>query len=379
VPSRGHAALVHLLASVAHGTRVTPPSSPDAFRDLVETASAAGLAPAVAFALREAPTPAEIAASLRASVAAARARNAIASRDLAQIVDGLRGAGVDAMPLKGPALADWLYPDPTLRPFSDLDLLVRGDDVVRADELLRSLGYTRGLATDAHDWAFDVAWDGETLYDRKDGARVDLHWRLINGARYAWDTAAASAVWERAIEIEVANRRMPSLCPEDLCLYLALHLAVPHAGVGLVWQWDIALLLARYGAAMDWDAVTSEAARWRVRRAVGFGLATVAGTFGIEVPDHAMRSLAGRGAGRRVARWLADDARRPLRARLEPIAPIALADDARGAAHALRQALWPDAAWMRARYGAGRSWGRRYVDHYRRATRVVLAMAGRRR
>jgi hypothetical protein len=92
-----------------------------------------------------------------------------------------------------------------------------------------------------------------------------------------------------------------------------------------------------------------------------------------------MRSLAGRGAGRRVARWLADDARRPLRARLEPIAPIALADDARGAAHALRQALWPDAAWMRARYGAGRSWGRRYVDHYRRATRVVLAMAGRRR
>ena len=44
------------------------------------------------------------------------------------------------IPLKGPALAEALYPDPGLRPFTDLDLLVRREDAARAVALLGEVG-----------------------------------------------------------------------------------------------------------------------------------------------------------------------------------------------------------------------------------------------
>src|SRR5690348_11565288 len=56
-------------------------------------------------------------------------RLAVHSRATGRTLAGLAQAGLDPLTLKGPALAQLVYSDPALRPFADLDLLVRECEV----------------------------------------------------------------------------------------------------------------------------------------------------------------------------------------------------------------------------------------------------------
>jgi hypothetical protein len=65
----------------------------------------------------------------------------LAGAQLGEILTAFARAGVAVIVLKGPALASEHYPDPALRPFTDLDLLVRRHDRDRAIDVLSAVGY----------------------------------------------------------------------------------------------------------------------------------------------------------------------------------------------------------------------------------------------
>lgn len=91
----------------------------------------------------------------------------------------LEAAGLPALLLKGADFADQLYPRPALRSFTDIDLLVRPEDFVRAGRVLLAEGCTRhsdGPLKHAAAYGEEVyllAVAGVTL-------RVELHWNLVN-------------------------------------------------------------------------------------------------------------------------------------------------------------------------------------------------------
>ena len=70
-----------------------------------------------------------------------RRRNDIYSRVLREVLDAFNAAGIDAVVLKGAALAHVLYPAVGLRPMSDIDLLVDPQLTRRAQALLAELGF----------------------------------------------------------------------------------------------------------------------------------------------------------------------------------------------------------------------------------------------
>ncbi len=72
----------------------------------------------------------------------------LVARDISRAVAALQSAGLEPVLLKGWAAAR-LYPEPGLRPYSDLDLYVRPDWSLRATAVLRDLGRTR-LPVDLH-------------------------------------------------------------------------------------------------------------------------------------------------------------------------------------------------------------------------------------
>ncbi|PYO17213.1 MAG: hypothetical protein DMD88_21200, partial [Candidatus Rokuibacteriota bacterium] len=67
------------------------------------------------------------------------------------------------------------------------------------------------------------------------------------------------AVWDRAVRVRVAGQEALGLCPEDLLLYLAVHLAVHHALVGLLWYYDLYLVIERWADTLDWEALIARA------------------------------------------------------------------------------------------------------------------------
>jgi hypothetical protein len=94
------------------------------------------------------------------------ARTLAADAAGAEVLRALDAAGVIAMLLKGPTVADWLYPADA-RPYVDIDVLVAPTQAAAAADVLTRLGfapYPRFVSPHAHPWQRAA-----------DQAEIDLH------------------------------------------------------------------------------------------------------------------------------------------------------------------------------------------------------------
>jgi hypothetical protein len=242
------------------------------------------------------------------------------------------------------------------------------------DAALRELGHRR--VADEHSWDFDVTYDGATLYETPGGVRIDLHWALLTEPRFVWNAGEAE-VWERSTPITVAGAAARSLGREDLVLYLAAHLAVHHTLAGLLRYHDLARVVRHEAAALDWAALLTRAARWRVRRALFFALLGARALFEAPVPPAILAALRPRGPRARLLAALVGGGDDRRLVRLEHLVTLLLVDRGCDVGSALGRALWPSAGWMRARYGiATGSAPALYCAHARRLGGVVRGAAG---
>jgi hypothetical protein len=314
--------------------------------------------------------PLAVCERLRRDLVEGTAHHLLLSGELGRLLKCFEGERIPVIPLKGLALGETLYRHPALRPCADLDLLIRREHLERVDDLLRHLGYRR--LADAHSFRFDVAYDHATLYEVTSGVRVDLHWGLLSDPRYSWDEREAEAVWDRAVRIRVAGEEALGLCPEDLLLYLTVHLAVHHALVGLLWYYDLYLVLERWAATLDWAALSVRASRWRVRTALYFGLREVETLFGARAPAALMVSVQPRGPRAAAMAWLLRHRAPAQRRSLEHLIALLLVDRGRDLLATLRAVLLPSSGWLEARYGgvASSRFGY-YLSHYQRLGQVM--------
>ena len=166
--------------------------------------------------------------------------------DLASIeaISALREAGLDCILLKGPSLAQWLYPVPTSRSYSDCDLLVAASDIGSAGNVLGKLGY-------APEGIEELKGDRPLLshpWTRADGVAVDLHHGLP-GAE-----APVERVWEvlsKATDnMELRGEQVTVLNEPARTAHVVLH-AAQHGGGGPVV--DLAQALERLSRS-KWQA-----------------------------------------------------------------------------------------------------------------------------
>jgi hypothetical protein len=113
-----------------------------------------------------------------------------------RVVQSLEGAGIRAVPLKGPTLAAELHGDEALREYADIDVLVARADLDRSAAALALLGWTHGDQGDAEPWLHRVVRhpDGQL-------PRVELHWRI-----HWYETRFATELLERAHVVDGLRR-----------------------------------------------------------------------------------------------------------------------------------------------------------------------------
>ena len=131
--------------------------------------------------------------------------------------------------LKGVASASY-YKEPMLRMMGDVDVLVRPDDIAKADKLLKSIGFV--TADDIHGDDMHIG------YKRNDGIACELHrrigWAPKNSVgdtvnKYLYD------IFEKSFEYKMSNGSCIVPCKFHHGLILLLHTAthLTHEGVGL--------------------------------------------------------------------------------------------------------------------------------------------------
>lgn len=95
--------------------------------------------------------PQEIRRAMAAMYARQKAVAAVQAHTLAEIIKAFVGAGVDAVVIKGGAVAHIIYAEPGLRPMEDLDILVKPEQASVAHALLLELGFHAPLPSSRFD------------------------------------------------------------------------------------------------------------------------------------------------------------------------------------------------------------------------------------
>jgi len=187
--------------------------------------------------------------------------------------------------LKGPALAERYYPEPWLRLFSDIDLMVPRSVIPEVQDTLHYLGYE---PQDPDKERLCLEEYGElTLTRRYDPVpiKLELHWDFVN-SRSLRSVAGVRArdFWGRAAPTSILGVPAFELAPEDSVFGLVLHLAYNHQFHRLLSLVDICQILRRCGDEFDWDRLVNLAQKRNLKLAFSTTFRLAHGLFGLSIP-----------------------------------------------------------------------------------------------
>lgn len=263
--------------------------------------------------------PAGVVAALRSAYCAALVTNRRLEIERDRLAAILAARGIEVLLLKGVTLAARYYRNIALRPSSDLDVLVRREQLARCLRALCDTGYVpesgAGKPLDPY-----VLYYMELDYRSSAGVRVEPHLALARLPAYR-KALAAQQVWARALTIDAGGVAVRYLHPWDELRYLSVHYSVPHQASRLIWLVDIAELVRTQTAA--------DAARWDwagfVRETIERGLATpvlvtlqhARDQLDLDLPESVLPTLRAAAATRREHKaWIAAHAASSNLARL---------------------------------------------------------------
>jgi hypothetical protein len=222
---------------------------------VIREAELHGLAPWLHMRINDA--GAEVPEDIRRKLAALKFRHGnairIRTRALLEITAQLDCHDIDVLVLKGAALAHLIYEHPGLRPMSDVDLLVRPDDLDRAAQLVSELGYStvEGHATPADHHHLP------TISRTIDGLRISIELHHDALAPDNIGSIRVDTLTEPARAFQVDQATLYTLGHIDTLRHLCRHALEPRETMKLGSALDILLYASTYADDIDWARLQS--------------------------------------------------------------------------------------------------------------------------
>lgn len=254
---------------------------------ILENALQHGITPLLYHNLSEmVDVPEKVMEHLRMRYNANLARNMLVYNELSKVLNAFEHAEIDVIVLKGAALAETVYQDIGLRPFSDVDLLVRERDLQRAKKKLAELGYI--LDEDVSPERYNEEFGCDLYYTGKVNV-LEVHWdimRKTKSDRYA--KVEIEEIWERAVPAKIAGADTRVMSPENMLLHFCVHLP-KHRYNRLIWLCDVLEVIEHTD--IDWEYVIASAKKYRTRAYMYYGLHFTDVLLGCEIPEEVANVL----------------------------------------------------------------------------------------
>ncbi|HYW29476.1 MAG TPA: nucleotidyltransferase family protein [Gaiellales bacterium] len=207
--------------------------------------------------------------------------------ELTAMSAALDEARIPFMVVKGPVLAEVVYPRNDLRAYGDLDLVIPRASFGDAITVLLESGCDM---VDRNWRVIRREMRGQLHMTARFGTSVDVHWHLLNrsAVRRSFDVDM-DALFARARSVSLDGPTVLTLDSPDTLLQLALHAALS-GGSKLAWLKDIDRAAADPG--LDWDEVVRRAETWRVGPVAAVSLRRSAQLLNAPVPEEVLERLA---------------------------------------------------------------------------------------
>lgn len=196
------------------------------------------------------------------------ARNTVLTAELCRLLSLFAGAGVEAIPYKGPALAAFAYDNLALRRFVDLDVIVKKNDVLKAREILLMRGYapTKSLSLEQQELLLHTQHNMQFARDNR-RLIVELHWEVA--PHLFASSLSAEQLWQHLETIDINGTQVKTLSADDLLFSLCVH-GSRHLWERLSWICDVAELVQRH--TFNWTGLLERAATADTERMFLLGL-----------------------------------------------------------------------------------------------------------
>ena len=240
-------------------------SRPDLdWNDVAAAACAHGVAPLIYHNLHRSGVirlvPPRAMETLRNSYYGNAARNSLLYDELRNVLNGFRDKKIEVIVLKGAALADTVYPNRALRPMSDIDLLVRKEQLGKVESKLLDMGYM--VEERVKPKEFQREHHYHWVFKKKSAIAVEIHWNIKRPTGpFRIDI---DGLWDRAKPIQIAGVEALALSPEDLLLHLCQHMHKHKLIGGIRPLCDIAHVVEYYKDAIEWTVFETRSYQWGI-------------------------------------------------------------------------------------------------------------------
>ena len=194
-------------------------------------------------------------------------RNLRLYHKLRPVFEAINDSGIDAAVIKGLRLAGKIYSNVGLRPFVDIDLMVRLGDWSKIVDILKSQGFSGDFAA-----LKKIQGSGQPLYWtfrpalKKDDMEMELH---FNFPGLLTEFGMEDDLWRNTQVRSAEGIEFKILSDEyELCM-LCLHVA-QHSYSRLIWMTDIAELASV--ETLDWQKVLEICRHEKIHAPVYYGL-----------------------------------------------------------------------------------------------------------
>ena len=219
------------------------------------------------------------------------------TKELIRLLKLFKEADIAVLPYKGITLSLAAYNNLSLRTFSDFDLLIKGEDLKKAHQLLIKENYIRIAELPLHIEKNYVKYDCERSYifnvNGEHFFHVDLHWYL--GTSYFQMQIGYEAIEPFMVKSPFLNDSINTLNPTGNLLITTLHHAGTEQMDRLKYVCDIMALIVRHESVINWQALISLSEKLEVKNLLLYGLGVAMKIFDfplpVEVQKHVSKKL----------------------------------------------------------------------------------------
>jgi len=231
------------------------------WNELLSRAETEGMAPLMQKHLQEsgANCPPSVQRSLVLLAHRHRKQAGIRIQVLAEVLDLLEAHRLDVLVLKGAALCQTLYPDPSLRPMRDIDLLFRPEESDAAHQLLKLNGFQQAEAVIPADH-FHLP----PLYRDEDQTKIciEIHRGLYPNCPPYYPAVDFNRFHEQSRSFSVGSSSARTLNNEEMLHYLyqhGFHAPLTYEPYKLINAADLIGFVEQNYDKLDWDRLRNQA------------------------------------------------------------------------------------------------------------------------
>jgi hypothetical protein len=202
----------------------------------------------------------------------------VLERTLLALWSRLQAAEVEAVVLKGSALAHGVYPDPSWRPFGDIDLLVRDKQWPKALKALSSCGFQRRYQEPRP--GFTARFGHAALLEDSQHVEVDLHRTLVAGPFGMW--IQPDELFDRTTDFVLGGIVLRRLDNTAALAHACVHASLGFRPPLLLPIRDVAQLCVSDD--VDWELMRDWSRRWHLAVVFEHAFDTAADTLGSALP-----------------------------------------------------------------------------------------------